>query len=378
MKIGIDCRLHFYNRTGIGRYIRNLLREFPDCVPADLELVLLQSRREREALIADSDGGAASEYSKTIRSRKVFTPAHHPWERWALATEVAPKKLDLLHSPDHVSPRRLGWRSVVTIHDLAFLAHPEAYSSQSIQYYTQVFRSLHQASKVIAVSDFTRNEVLNRISIAPERVVTIHEAADPAYSARPAEECASVRSRLEIPESYFLVVGTIEARKNLERLIGAYALLPRKDRPHLVFAGGSGFHSERVLEAVEEHRLQDHVRFLGHVNDDDLPPLYTGARCLLFPSSYEGFGLPILEAMACGCPVITSESGSLAEVAGNAALLVDPIATESIADGMRTLIGEPTVRADLIAKGHTRVQQFSWRTAAEQTLAVYREAGNLD
>ena len=364
MKIGIDCRLHYYNRTGIGRYIRNLIREFSESATANMELVLLQSRREREALLR----------APAIHCRRVATPAHHPWERWFLAAEIAPKRLDVLHSLDHVAPNRTGWESVVTIHDLSFLAHPEAYDSASLLYYTQVFRTLRHAAKVITVSNFTRHEVLNRISIAPEKVVTICEAVDPAYFARTKSSCESVRSRLDIPDSYILVVGTIESRKNLERVIEAYALLPRRDRPHLVLAGGRGYQYDRVIEAVQEHRLEDQVTFLGFVSEADLPMLYSGAVCLLFPSLYEGFGLPILEAMACGCPVVTSNLGSMAEVAGDAAILVDPNSAVAIADGVKSLMDDSRQHDGMIAKGHARVKQFSWRTAAEQTLAVYREA----
>lgn len=364
MKIGIDCRLHYYNRAGIGRYIRNLVRELPECVTDEMELVLFQSRRERERLSA----------APALHRRRVVTPAHHRWERWLLAAEIAPRKVDVLHSPDHVAPNRVGWQSVVTVLDLAFLAHPEAYSAASLVYYTQVFRTLSQAAKVITISDFTRQEVLNRISIAPEKVVTTQLAVDPGYYPRSQSECEDVASRLEVPDSYFLVVGTIEARKNLERLIAAYALLPRKGRPHLVFAGGRGYHYDRVLEAVQEYRLEDQVRFLGYVGDEDLPMLYSGAAGLLYPSRYEGFGLPILEAMACGCPVVTSNRGSMAEVAGNAAILVDPNSAESIAHGIADLLDSSSVRAGLIAKGSARVQEFSWRTAAEQTLDVYRSA----
>ncbi|MDE2930556.1 MAG: hypothetical protein OXQ27_06495 [Chloroflexota bacterium] len=123
MKIGIDCRLHYYNRTGIGRYIRNLVRALPECAIGDVELVLFQSRRERESLVQ----------APAIRSRKVITPAHHRWERWLLATELAPRNVDLLHSPDHVAPHRLGWQSVVTVQDLSFLARPEAYDTASLR-----------------------------------------------------------------------------------------------------------------------------------------------------------------------------------------------------------------------------------------------------
>lgn len=367
MKIGIDCRLHYYNRTGIGRYIRNLARALPECAIGDVELVLFQSRRERESLVQ----------APAIRSRKVITPAHHRWERWLLATELAPRNVDLLHSPDHVAPHRLGWQSVVTVQDLSFLAHPEAYDAASLRYYFQVFRTLTQAAKVIATSDFTRSEVLKRVSIAPERVVTIHLAADPAYFPRAQADCETVRNRLSVPDSYFLVVGNIEARKNLERLLAAYALLPRRGRPHLVFAGGRGYHYDRVLEAVQEHRLEDQVKFLGYVSDDDLPMLYSGAVCLLYPSRYEGFGLPILEAMACGCPVITSNHGSMAEVAGDAAILVDPTSAAAIAEGIKTLLDDSGRRDGMIAKGFTRVKDFSWQSTAEQTLAVYREAADF-
>lgn len=364
MRIGIDCRLHFYNRTGIGRYIRNLVQALPNSAAEDAELILLQSHRERETIVQ----------APSVRSRRIATPAHHRWERRLLAAEIALKRIDVLHSPDHVAPKRLGWTSVVTVHDLSFLAHPEAHSAESLLYYANVFRTLQDAAKVIAVSEFTRHEILDRISINPERVTTIYEAVDPAYFPRSKSDCDRVRSRLEVPDSYIVVVGTIEARKNLERLLAAYALLPREDRPHLVFAGGSGYHYDRVLEAVQTHRLEDQVRFLGFVNDDDLPMLYTEAECLLYPSRYEGFGLPILEAMACGCPVITSDHGSMAEVAGSAAILVDPNSTEAIADGIVSLLNDSALRNRMVANGHARVKEFSWHSAAEQTLAVYREA----
>ncbi len=364
MKIGIDCRLHYYNRTGIGHYIRNLIREFPESANTEMELVLLQSRREREALLQ----------APRMRCRRVFTPAHHPVERWFLAAEIAAQRLDVLHSPDHVAPKRTGWESVVTIHDLCFLAHPEAYDSASLLYYTQVFRTLPRTAKVITVSEFTRHEVLNRISIAPEKVITVYEAVDPAYYTRTEADCEHIRRRLGISEPYILVVGTIEARKNLERVIEAYAVLPRRDRPQLVFAGGRGYQYENVLEAVQGHRLQDQVKFLGFVDDAELPMLYSGAVCLLFPSLYEGFGLPILEAMACGCPVITSNFGSMAEVAGDAAILVDPNSAAAIAQGISSLLSDTALRDGMNARGHARVKQFSWRTAAQQTLAVYREA----
>ena len=364
MKIGIDCRLHYYNRAGIGRYIRNLVREFPECATDEMELVLFQSRRERERLSQAS----------ALRCRKLVTPAHHRWERWLLASEIAPRSVDVLHSPDHVAPNRFGWQSVVTVCDLAFLAHPEAYSSASLLYYTQIFRTLTEAARVITISDFTRQEVLNRVSIAPEKVVTTPLAVDPGYYPRKQADCDAVGNRLETPDSYLLVVGTIEERKNLERLLAGYASLPRKDRPHLVFAGGRGYHYDRVLEAVQEHRLEDFVKFLGYVDEADLPMLYTRAVALLYPSRYEGFGLPILEAMACGCPVVTSNCGSMAEVAGDAAILVDPNSAESIAHGIASLLASPSLREALIAKGNARVQEFSWRTAAEQTLDVYRSA----
>ena len=367
MKIGIDCRLHYYNRAGIGRYIRNLVQEFPHCAAADMELILFQSRRERGALIQ----------APAIRRRTVLTPAHHRWERWLLAAEVGLSNVDVLHSPDHVAPHRRGWQSVVSILDLTFLAHPETHSPESLRYYAQVFRTLRRAAKVITISDFTRHEVLNRISIAPERVATVPLAADPAYYPRPQTACEDLRTRLEIPDPYFLVVGTIEARKNLERLIAAYALLPRPGRPYLVLAGGRGYQYDRVLEAVHAYHVQDQVRMLGYVEEADLPLLYSGALSLLFPSRYEGFGLPILEAMACGCPVLTSHCGSMAEVAGDAAVLVDPIETESITDGMTMLMQKPTLRDDLVNRGFARARQFSWHAAAEQTLAVYRQAASV-
>jgi len=296
------------------------------------------------------------------------------WEQAALPERLRRHRIDVLHSPHHHTPMlSLGVRRVVTVHDLTFLLIPERYPAARRLYMTWVTRAAARvASTIITPSETIRDEVISRLGVPAERVVAVPEAAGPQY--RPVDDDALGRMRWKyhLPSEYILSVGSLEPGKNRPRLIQAYARLRGEgiDAP-LVIAGQRAWRYEGEIALARELGLREHVRFLGYVPDEDMPALYSGATLLAFPSLYEGFGLPVLEAMACGTPVVTSNVSATAEAAGDAARLVDPTDLDALTAGLREVLSDPSVRFDLQARGLERAKAFSWERAARGTLAVY-------
>jgi glycosyltransferase involved in cell wall biosynthesis len=232
---------------------------------------------------------------------------------------------------------------------------------------------------VIAISESTRQDVIARLGVPPERVQTVYCGVDPCFVPMPADEVAAFRQRKGLPERFVLFLGTIEPRKNVRRLINAFAQLltssPRETSDlYLVVAGGKGWLSEPVFARVEELGLKDRVHFPGYVPEAEKALWYSAATCFCYPSLYEGFGLPPLEAMACGLPVITSNASSLPEVVGDAGLTVPPEDPAALSDALHQMVVNPTLRAELAQAGRWRATRFSWAKAARQTVGVYRRA----
>lgn len=362
-RIGIDARLTYYTQGGIAKYTQQIIRALGG-IDARNEYLLLHSRRDARSLAA----------APNQRRVACWTPAHHRIERLALAVELAGRRLDLLHSPDFIPPLGGRYRSVITIHDLAFLLYPEFLTAESRRIYNdQIEAAVRRADAIIAVSEATRQDVIEHLDAPPEKVRVVLEAADPRYRPVPPAEVERVCAGLGLPPGYVLFVGTQEPRKNIAGLLGAYARLRAgsPDAPPLAIAGGRGWLADGLAELADSLHLGDSVRWLGHVPSEDLPALYSGAAVLCFPSFYEGFGLPPLEAMACGAPVVTSDRGSLPEVVGEAGLLVDPNDPAAIAAALERVLGDPALAADLRTRGIERASTFSWERAARETLAVY-------
>jgi len=262
------------------------------------------------------------------------------------------------------------------VHDLAFLRMPELLTPQSRRYYGQIHRAVRNTERIIAVSERTRCDLVELVGAPPDRVEVVHEAADPRFRPPSAAEVAAARQRFGLADEYFLFVGTREPRKNLGRLLEAYAALVdgAPDAPALAIAGRPGWLADDLAARAEGFGIGPRVRWLGGVGPDDLVGLYGGAVAFVFPSLYEGFGLPVLEAMACGTPVVASTGGSLPEVAGDAALLVDPLDVPALRHALGRVWREAGLREELRGRGFARAAGFSWRAAAEQTLDVYRRA----
>jgi glycosyltransferase involved in cell wall biosynthesis len=270
----------------------------------------------------------------------------------------------------------VGWPgpSVVTVYDLSFLLFPRAFKAANRIYLAATTRAAaRRARRVLTISEHARRDIVRLLSVPEECVDVTYPAVEDRYRRLPEDEVEAFRMARGLPEAFVFTLGTLEPRKNLVGLLRAHAKL-RKPRPPLFIAGGSGWHVSPIFDTVRQLELADDVRFLGFVAEDELPLWYNAARLFAFPSLYEGFGLPVLEAMACGAPVITSTAASLPEVGGKAAILVPAHDTERIAQEMARVLDDPRLRMELRAAGRIQASRFSWRAMIDQTVASYNQA----
>ncbi|HEX8071529.1 MAG TPA: glycosyltransferase family 1 protein [Pyrinomonadaceae bacterium] len=309
------------------------------------------------------------------------TLPHSPLVRipLTLAAELRRRPVDVLHV-QYTAPPLAPCPVVATIHDLSFEHLPATFKRRSrVQLRLTVRRTARSAAHVIAPSEFTARDLISTYRLAPERVSVVPLAAAAHFAPAAAEEVERVRRRYGLRGAYFLAVGSIQPRKNLARLVRAYAAL-RAARPHaklppLVLVGKKAWLYEDTVRAVAASGTSADVLLPGYVPEADLPALYTGALCFVYPSYFEGFGLPPLEAMRCGTPVIAGDRTSLPEVVGDAGLLVDPFDEQALAAALARLLDEPELHAHLRARGLERAARWHWRDAARQTLAIYQRAG---
>ena len=286
----------------------------------------------------------------------------------------------LLHTPNYVLMPFAG-PALTTVHDLSWLAHPETHPPERVRFLERHLpRSLEQASAVLTDSDFIADEITAKLGVARAKLRVVPLGVDAAYRPRAPRELAPVLARHALADqAYLLVVATQEPRKNLARLARAYAALPRELRARhpLVIAGGRGWLNAELERAVASLEARGEVRRLGYVDEAELPLLYAGAHAFAFPSLYEGFGLPVLEAMASGVPVLTSRGSSLEEIARDAlgpiALCVDPLDVDALRAGLERLLQDDAWRADASARGLAQARAFGWQRCVDATLAVYRE-----
>lgn len=366
MRIGVDTRLMHYQPAGISRYTGHLLQALAELNKED-EFIIFQHPKHRSPLIQQPN----------FRRAALFAPVHHRFEQIFLAAELLRFRLDLIHSTDFIPPLYSQVPAVITVHDLAFLHYPHFLTAESAAYYGQIDKAVVKAAHIIVPSEYTRHDLIAQLGVPAHKVTVIHEAANPIFKPLPyPETLAAVQRRHGLSERFVLCVGTIEPRKNINGLLRAFAHLRNKYRQNdvmLAIAGGKGWLYNETLELMKTLDLEPWVRFLGRVSDDELHQLYVAARCHVHPAHYEGFGLPPLEAMACGTPTIVSNVSSLPEVVGDAALLVNPLDIEEIAVAMQRLLTDDDLHRELRQKGLQRARIFSWDRAARRTLDVYRQ-----
>lgn len=367
MHIAIDNRLSAYRVGGIPEYTRQLAAAMVELLGPDDRLTLIEHRRGSQQPAAPKTA---------IGRRSVHTPPHNRWEQLLLPLELSRLRADVVHFPDFIPLFRLRTPSVITVHDLAFLRFPAILDADARHFYGQIEPAVRHAGAIIAVSQSTRCDLQHLLGVDPGRVDVIHEAAAPEF--RPLRLAAGDRrtvgnTRLQAGE-FALFVGSLEPRKNLRMLLHALRLVLDRGRavPRLVIAGPRGWLDGPLFDAVRELRLAEHIAFTGAVDRPALVWLYNACRLYLHPELYSGFGLPVLEAMQCGAPVVAADTSSIPEVAGEAALLLPPEAPEAWADAWERLWGDDGARRQLGARGVQRAAEFSWRSAAASTLSVYR------
>jgi glycosyltransferase involved in cell wall biosynthesis len=407
MRIGIDYTSAVRQSAGIGRYTRSLVsalaradveNQYVLLVPSDARTMagvqLLPEREsggqllsERKGLLPEQEKYPAREAHDRSRGQWFplnFRYARAPlteralvtiWQRFGLPlpVELFVGGTDVFYSPDFVLPPSRAKRKILTVHDLSFKRVPET-AVPSLKWYLEgaVPRAVKRADLIFADSDATRADLIELFGAAAERVQTLYSGVEDLF--RPvtdAEVLRAVRCRHALTKPFILSVGTIEPRKNLVRLIEAYSRLRQIVDLDLVIAGGRGWMYDQIYRSPEEFGVGRNVRFLGYVPEADLPALYSLATLFVYPSLYEGFGLPVLEALACGAPVITSDNSSLPEVAGDAAILVDPRDTEALKEAMARLADDETMRVDLSRRGPERARKFSWDASARQLRAAF-------
>jgi glycosyltransferase involved in cell wall biosynthesis len=372
LRIAFDARLVYYQQAGIGQYIVHLVQGLARLMSpgetslggSPYELWVLRSRR-----------ASPLQLPGWVRQVKLRTPSHHRFESRALSLELAGTRLALLHSPDFIPPFGGRFGSVITIHDLNFIHFPEFLTPESARYYGQIDRAVARADHIITDSNSTRQDVMERLAVPPEKVTTVYLAAAPVY--RPITDRQEIRraaARYGLPTDFIIFVGTLEPRKNVPTLLKAFKQLRGRGYDiHLAIVGRKGWLYEDIFSTLAQLKLTDTVHFLDYAPDEDLARLYNAARCLTLPSYYEGFGLPPLEAMACGTPVIVSNRSSLPEVVGDAGLLIDPDSPEDLSAALARLLDDAELSASLRQRGLVRSGEFSWAKAAHQTMAIYEQ-----
>ena len=289
---------------------------------------------------------------------------------------VLPYKLlhdsvDVCHFTNSVAPLCTGCPTVLTIHDMTLWLYPGYhYRKRLLTMRPLIPVAARRARAIIAVSESVKADIVRILGVPADKVHVVYSAPSDQFRRLPPDATTAVRRKYALPEQFVLYVGTIEPRKNLVRLLEAFASLPNRP-PALVIAGARGWKDQQVFAAVERLGLQHSVHYLGYVPQEELIVLYNLARVLAFPSLYEGCGLPVLEAMACGTPVVTSRRGGLVEMAGDAAEFVDPTSVQSIANGLQRVLTDPYRQADLRENGYAQVRRFSWRATAARTWQIY-------
>jgi glycosyltransferase involved in cell wall biosynthesis len=353
---------------GISQYAIHLIAALGQLAGAE-RYTIFHSRKERRTFTPDDPRFSRSD---------LWTPSHHRLERVAMAVELARHRLDVLHSPDFIPPAGGAGRRIITVHDLTFLYYPEFLTAESRRYYAgQIEWAVAEADHISADSEATRRDLIEHLNVPPSKVTTVHLAANPIYTAAYSPEAvAATAAEFGVGRGFILAVGTLEPRKNLPLLLRAYHRLRTEAglSVPLALVGGKGWMYDDVFRTIDALGLGDSVRHLTGVSDTQLAHLYRAAGVLAFPSHYEGFGLPALEALHAGCPVVASDRGSLPEVVGEAGVLLPPDDLDAWYKALWQVLSDAGEAERLRRAGPAQAARFSWRKTAEATLSIYRQS----
>jgi len=372
MRVGLDGYPLAEPRTGVGHYTLELARALALISPSDhFELV---SPAPFDSAALDELERAQLPNLRTTTPKASSIRGH--WWSIGLPLYTRRARFDLFHGTNFDVPLWQKRRSVVTIHDLSALLHPEKHRASLVRRARlRLPLVVRVADMIITPTESVRREVCRDFSVQPEKVIAIPSAARSSFKPLSFGETAEVRKRLGVEDDFLLFVGTLEPRKNLLTLLKALAKILSQSslRPQLVIAGGAGWLMDDSFAFIKKAGLSERLRFAGYLSDGDLRALYSSCRVFIYPSVYEGFGLPPLEAMACGAPVIAGKIPSLQETLGNAARLVEPLDVDALAGNIVEVLEDKRQRELLAAAGRTQAEKFSWEQTARLTLDVYRQ-----
>jgi glycosyltransferase involved in cell wall biosynthesis len=367
MRIAINTLALYKTKVGMGRYIVELVNRVPKQDTKNKYLIYV-SEKNRKFF-------TCSEENITIKLvPKIFSSPIGKiiWEQLFLLSSLQKNKIDLYHGLGFVLPlwKRSKTKFLVTIADMTFFSHPQHHTFLKQVYFRfMIPRTLKNADKIITISKNTKNDILSHLNINAKKIENIYLAADSIFRPQKKEVWKKIKEKYQIKNDYILFVGMLEPRKNIPGIIKAKDLT-------LVIVGKKGWLYEEIFALVKSLKIQDQVIFTGYVPDEDLPALYKGAKCFVYPSFYEGFGIPIIEAMACGCPVITSKNSSMEEIANAAAITIDPNQPEAIAEAIKTIINNDKEREKMKKLGILHAKKFTWDTMARETMQLYNTMNN--
>lgn len=369
MIIGIDGNeANVTKRVGISEYAYQLLSQFANLKPEGIKFVIYLKDKPMSHLPKEN---ANWKY-------KVFGPKKL-WTQWRLPLDLYlnPTRPDVFFSPTHYAPRFSPVPTVVSVMDLSYVFFPELFNSSDLYQLRNWTRySVRNAKKVLTISNSSKNDIIKKYRLSEKKVIVTHLGIKNTVSLTPhVYGMNQLQAKYHISDNFILFVGTLQPRKNITRLIEAFSKIEHKNNLQLVVIGKKGWLYEEILEAPKTFGVSDKVKFLHTVSDEELNEFYKYAIFYILPSLYEGFGLPVLEAMKHNCPVITSNISSLPEAGGGAALYVDPENVDDIAKKMTKLLNDEKLRKELIEKGKEQVKKFSWEKTAKETLKVLEEVG---
>lgn len=371
MRICLDAQPLLGHRTGIGRYIERLALYLEKHSDVDLYYwlnILLKNPSVKLNTVASD---------KLVNSRypfKVIRRLMNPNLLYEVPVDLV-NKMDIFHGGNFTTYKTKRAGNVLTIHDLAFLHHPEVAHDRVLKHHTRwVPYSIQLADQIITDSFHSKEDIIHFYKVPENKITVIHLAADDDMVAPIASKVDEIKLKYSLPNYYLLYVGTIEPRKNIPFLLESFAMAKKRYKfPHkLVIAGAKGWKYNPVYDFIQKNKLERDVIFTGFIENEDLPAIYAGATVFLFPSIYEGFGLPVLEAMKCGTPVIASDSSSLPEVVGGAGLLISTRKKDDWIDALGDVVLDPKKSAYYSSLGRERANQFSWEKVALETKKVYQ------
>lgn len=375
MIIGIDGNeANVKNRVGVGEYSFELLKQFKKfTVQSSSREIKFKIYLKNEPLEDMSEETSSWQY-QIVKPGRIWTQIGLP-----LALHIENQKPDVFFSPSHYAPRFSPIPTVISIMDLSYIHFPHLFKKTDLYKLKRWTKySVIQAEKVLTISNASKNDIIHQYHIKPEKIIVTYPGL-PMQIANKKDEL--VIEKYKIKKPYILFVGTLQPRKNIVRLIEAFSEIMKKNDKKdlgLVVVGKKGWMYEEILQAPKKYSVEEHVQFLEFVGDNDLPALYSNASCFVLPSLYEGFGLPVLEAMSYECPVITSNISSLPEAGGDAALYVDPTNVHDIADKIVQVLADDKLRKKMIEKGKKQIAKFSWERTAKETLKVLEEVATKE